>query len=148
MSTDADVRRMYGEGLYVQDEGHLGGRYYVDPKHQVTLHTEIGVDRMITLVSYGQGVQLPEKYRTSRASLGKCLSARLTAGEHLQGGIRLGETSTYILQRFGKPKKDVRKEAVRTIHYAAENRPYVVVYEAQYRFRNDRLIGISLYNGE
>ena len=47
MSTDRDVQRMYGPGLYVRDEGHGGGRYFVDRHRRVTLHVEIGVDKVI-----------------------------------------------------------------------------------------------------
>src|SRR5580693_9135296 len=60
-STDAMVQKLYGKGYFVPDESHLGGRYYVDPKHRVTLHTEIGTDWDIDGIEYQQGVHFPQK---------------------------------------------------------------------------------------
>ena len=33
-----EFMRQYGRGLYVQNEGHTGGVYYVAPDRSVTLH--------------------------------------------------------------------------------------------------------------
>jgi hypothetical protein len=150
MSTDEDVRRMYGDGLYVRDEGHGGGRYFVDPRHQVTLHVEIGVDRVIDSVSYSRGVHLPSGRRRPGAIPTKVVSTRLTPGEHLWLGIRLGETAPYVIRQFGKPAKDGRSRSIRVIRYAADydNMAFVLDYEAEFRFRNNRLVSMSLYNGE
>src|ERR1051326_1418697 len=91
MSSDTDVRRMYGDGFFVREEGHLGGRYFTDPKRQVTLHVEIGVDQIIETVSYARGVHLPSRSRNSTSALKQSISSRLTPGERLTYGTRLGD---------------------------------------------------------
>jgi hypothetical protein len=150
MSTDTDVRRMYGDGLFVKDEGHGGGRYFVDPKRQVTLHVETGVDRVIETVSYGRGVRLPQGYAKGTPVPKQAISANLTAGEHVWLGIRLGENASYVVRQFGKPKKDTRTGSTRVIRYETgeQEMAYTLFYEAEFRFEKDRLVSVKLYNGE
>jgi hypothetical protein len=141
---------MYGDGLYAQDEGHLGGRYFVDANRRVTLHVEIGVDRYIESVEYRRGVHLPASYQKSGVIPKQAISARLTQNELLQGGIHLGAKPDTLIQQFGKPKQETRKGAARTIRYNADYQtmPYVLYYEAEFRFQNNQLVSISLYNGD
>ena len=150
MSTDQDVRRMYGSGLMVRDEGHLGGRYFVDPRHRVTLHVEIGPDHIIDEVLYGRGILLPSQYREAGQIPREAICPQLTAREHLYLGIRLGEQASYVLRQFGKPRKDTRRRSARVVRYEAdwEEMPYVLDYEAEFRFQSNRLVAVRLYNGE
>jgi hypothetical protein len=150
MSTDRDVRRMYGTGLYVRDEGHGGGRYFVDSGRRVTLHVELGPDDTIDEVSYGRGLQLPARYLKSRRVPSRAISPQLTTNEHLYLGIRLGEKATDVLGEFGKPRSDTRHGLTRVVRYEAdyEQMPYVLDYEAEFRFENNRLVAVKLYNGE
>src|SRR6266540_3072370 len=117
MSTDRDVRRMYGSGLYVPGEGHGGGRYFVDPHRRVTLHVELGVDDVIDEVSYSRGILVPTRYRKSGRVPSKAISPRLTPNEHLYLGIGLGERASYVIQQFGKPRKDTRGRSTRVLRY-------------------------------
>lgn len=139
---------MYGEGLLVRTEGHLGGRYFLDPKHQVTLHLEIGVDGVIETVSYTRGVRLPGGKQSHIPS--KAVSPRLSEGEHVSFGIRLGTRAREVLATFGKPKKDLHTGHIRVIRYETthETAPYVLYYNAEFHFKDGRLISVQLYNGE
>jgi hypothetical protein len=150
MSTDRDVRRMYGPGLYDPEEGHGGGRYYVDLGRRVTLHAELGADDTIDEVSYGRGIRLPARYLKSRRFPSRAISSQLTASEHLYLGIRLGERAADVLQSFGKPRSDTRHGLTRVVRYEAdyEQMPYVLDYEAEFRFEYNRLVAVRLYNGE
>jgi hypothetical protein len=150
MSTDTDARRMYGDGLYVHDEAHGGGRYFVDPGHTVTLHTEIGVDGVIESVTYSRGVRLPGSKRRTRLVPRQAISTRLTSNERLWLGTRLGDKAAAVIREFGTPKKDTRSGASRVVRYEAERErmSYVLFYEAELRFQNDRLVSVRLYNGD
>ena len=147
-STDSDVRRMYGDGFFVRDEGHGGGRYFVNPKHRVTLHSEIGVDHVIESVSYGRGIRLPRTLKAA-AVVAKATSARLTPDKRLWPGFRLEERAGTILRRFGKPRSDRRSGSRRIVWYEADfhSMPGVLVYEAELHFENDRLVLVKLHNG-
>ena len=147
VSTDADVRRLYGKGYFVPAESHSGGRYYVDPRHTATLHTEIGVDSIIESLEYRQGVHLP---RRSRTVLAAATTPRLSSHEKVEGGIGLGDVAVVVLQKYGRPKSDKRHLGARVVKYEATEGqiPGVLAYEATFRFGADRLVSVSLYNGE
>jgi len=150
MSTGADARRMYGDGLFVADEGHGGGRYYVDPKHQVTMHIVIGPDDILEEVAYSRGIHLPGKNRRTGQVPPRAVSTRLTAHEHLYGGIELGEKVGSFIQEVGKPTRDRRRRAVRMLTYAGgeEEVPYTLFYTGEFRFVSGRLTSSSLSDSE
>ena len=147
ISTERDVRRMYGDGLFAKDEGHGGGRYYVDPGRKVTLHVETGVDHYIESVTYGHGVHLPSK---SPRDLTRATTSRLAATEFCGVGIRLGVSPARLRAQLGPPKSDRRSGATRELRFETnyERSPYVLDYEAEFHFTNDRLVYVRLYNGE
>ena len=39
VTTDSEVQRLLGKGVFRKDEGDTGGRYFIDSKHTATLHT-------------------------------------------------------------------------------------------------------------
>jgi len=144
MSTDTDLKRMYGTGLFQRGEGHGGGRYFIDPKGQVTLHVTTGTGGVIESVTYRKGVHLPSSTTTGRRA---AVAASLTSGERLQWGIRLGDTVDEIIRQLGKPAKDLRTGSSRVLHYRAEEMPYILFYEADFNFDRGRLVSVRLYNG-
>ena len=147
-STVRDVRRLYGDGFFVRNEGHGGGHYFVDPARQVTLHVVIGVDRVIESVSYGRGVRLP-RAATAASTVAKATSTRLTPNKRLWPGYRLGERAGTMLRQFGKPKGDRRSGSRRVIRYETDHptTPSVLFYEAELHFEKDRLVLVKLHNG-
>ena len=147
MTTDRDVIRMYGRGLFVKSEGHGGGRYYVDAQRTCTLHVEIGVDSYIESVSYGKGVRLPASLRKE---LGKASPPSLSSKEWIGTGMGLEDTAAAVLRQLGKPTSDHRSGKGRVIRYETDyhRNPYVLVYESRWEFVGDRLVAVQLYNGE
>jgi hypothetical protein len=148
VSTDRDVRRIYGRGLFVPGEGHGGGRYFVDRKHRVTLHVEIGVYRVIEAVEYRRGVHLPGMSGTRVPDT--ALSSKLSAYERIPPDLHLGTSLFTLRAALGTPASDRRTGVRRTLRYVADYRtmPQVLAYEADFQFERDRLIAIRLYNGE
>jgi hypothetical protein len=149
MSNERDVRRLYGPGFFAPDEGHLGGRYYVDPSHRVTLHVETGVDRIIERVEFGSGVRLPKGAAGTKA-IHQAEARWLHPDESVGPGYRLGATRTELLQELGPPAADRRTATEEVLRYdtGIEENPYTLVYEAEFRFRKGKLDRVSLYNGE
>jgi len=149
MSRMADVQKMYGDGLFVAEEGHGGGRYFVDPKQEVTLHVESGVDNVIETVSLSRGVRLPDKYKKGTAVPKQAIAPRLSVKEELSW-INLGNRADKILDHFGPPKEDKAKQGIRTIIYETDytKSPYVLAYRAELEFEDDKLVSVTLYNGE
>lgn len=144
MSTDEDVRRMYGNGLAINEGGHGVTRYFVSAERTVTLKVETGVDRLVEAVTLMRGARVPT------AGKGSAATSRLTEQARLWLGIRLGDTRAYVVRQFGKPGKESRSGTTRVVRYEADHRtnPYVLFYEAELRFENERLTEVRLYNGE
>jgi hypothetical protein len=143
-----DARRMYGEGLVVPNEGHGAGRYYVDPQRRVTLHVVTGVDEAVEELTYSAGVRLPAPHRAKVPP--QALAPRLTARETVQFGISLGQSPQEVIRSYGKPASDRTQGSTRVLRYQADDTTmsHVLVYEAEFRFENHRLVFVRLYNGE
>ena len=142
-----DARRMYGEGLVVPNEAHGAGRYYVDPRRRVTLHVVTGVDDAVGELTYSRGVRLPAPHRGKVPA--QAVAPRLTERETVQYGTRLGQSPEEVIRAYGKPGGDRKQGRSRLLRYQAGDRAmsHVLVYEAEFRFENDRLVSVRLYNG-
>jgi hypothetical protein len=142
------VIEAFGQGLFTDDEGHGGGRYFTDPNRTITLHVEIGVDRMIDHVELTSGISLPKRLNASDPIF---VSQALPAAPKIDHDLRLGMPPSEILKKLGRPKKDEKNGGKRTIVYQAteEDDPRVLLYyEARFTFVADRLTKISIYDGE
>jgi hypothetical protein len=149
MSTMRDAQRMYGEGFFVLGEGHGGGRYYVDPRNEVTLHLKSGVDDVVEAIEYTRGVRLPPSFQRPSAVPEQAVSGALTADERVQWGSRLGDSAASVLRHLGKPTEDLHDGNLRRLRYEeeSESSPYLLFYEAEFRFENDLLVSVRIYNG-
>ena len=151
-TNDATVVKMYGKGYFVADEDHLGGRYYVDSSKSVTLHIQLGPDRIIDDVKFEKGVHLPAK--ATPEQLKQAISTQLTTDKTLAiKGFGLGVDSATVLKRYGSPKENTVKSNKKSswvlIYFATENdRSDVMQYQATFTFQIDHLTGIEVSNGE
>ncbi len=145
VANDADVQKLYGKGYFVANESHAGGRYYVDPGHRVTLHVEIGVDRIIDGLEYREGMQFPGK--STAQMLKAAETARLTGNEKVDGALPLGATMHDVRARYGKPTHDSVEDGRRTLAYNLEN-PSSGGYDVNFVFRKDRLVRVLFDVGD
>lgn len=145
-SVDNEVIEAFGPGLFTDDEGHGGGRYFTDFNRTITLHVEIGVDRMIDHVELTIGISLPKKLNASDPIF---VSQALPATPKIDHDLSLGMPPSEILKKLGRPKKDEKNGGKRTIIYEVTDDPRVLLfYEARFTFVADRLTKISIYDGE
>lgn len=145
-SRDGDVTKVYGPGLFTDQEGHGGGRYFTDPTRSITLHVEIGVDGIIDHVELTDGLSVPRELNTADPAF---VSLALPRVPKIDQGLRLGMSSSEIIKRLGTPKKDQQTEGKRTITYTVDEDPRVLLfYEAKFTLVSDHLIKLSLYDGE
>ncbi len=147
-STDGDVTKAYGPGLFTDEEGHGGGRYFTDPSKSITLHIEIGVDNIIDHVELTQGLYLPKELKTTDPAF---VSQTLPKAPTIDKGLRLGMSGSEIIKKLGPPKKDRKTGNQRTIIYEStvgEDPRVLLFYEAKFTLVSDRLTKISLYDGE
>jgi hypothetical protein len=112
---DSQVTKALGPGLFTNEEGHGGGRYYTNPGHTVTLHVVIGTDGGLEEVDLTDGIALPNGLRLSddRAFV----SRALPANPSLNGKATLGSSVSAVRKQFGKPDQDFRTGVQRILTY-------------------------------
>lgn len=112
---DSQVTKVLGPGLFTNEEGHGGGRYYTNPGHTATLHVVIGTDGGIEEVGLTDGIALPNGLRLSddRAFV----SRALPANPRLNGKVALGSSFAAVRKQFGKPDQDSRTGVQRIVTY-------------------------------
>lgn len=62
VNTDSQVRRLLGKGAFRQDEGHTGGRYFIDVNHTATLHIVEGVDQVVEELTVAEAFRMQSKF--------------------------------------------------------------------------------------
>jgi hypothetical protein len=147
ITTDPIVCAIYGEGAFAELEGHGGGRYFTDTEKSVTLHTVIGVDKVIDEASIEEGLQIPDEIKSKAENL---VSQWLKKSVSVEGGIRLGASLSEVTTRYGPPDEQHTANGKNILKYRADylDLEYVLEYEARFEFVRDRLVKVTIYNGE
>lgn len=149
LSTDEDVVQRFGEGLYVEAEGHGGGRYFTNATRSLTLHTVIGVDRMTEFIELREGLHLPGV--SADALPQSAISKVLDDVPQADHGIRLGIPPAKLRAILGPPMTDDVVQGRRVVSYesAYENDDRESLYYlAHFEFVDNRLVRIALDDGE
>jgi hypothetical protein len=144
---DSQVVGMFGQGCYIREEGHGGGRYFINSDRSLTLHTIIGVDNATDYVELSSFPNLPKPCIGFRGATSKGLAAVL----EIEHGVRLGMSLDALVLVLGSADSEERKGAVRTLIYRTDvtkDDRVGLDYEARYRFTADRLTQLSIYDGE
>lgn len=144
-TVDSEVTKRFGKGYFVADEDHLGGRYFVDPKHRITLHTTIGVDRVIFTVELTEGVRLPSR---SALALRRAETRALEPPKTLFRSLRLRDSAEAVRRAMGRPEEVPAPRGLRAIRYSAPESDEELDHHVEFRFRSDRLVSVLIYNGE
>lgn len=150
ISLDRDVVAMHGPGLFSEDLGHGGGRYYTDPQGLVTAIVSIGVDNVIESVVVLAGFQPPETQQSD--SWPAMISKHI---ELAQGRVwldlRFGDDIATVQTRLGLPaKQDMTAEGTGFLSYDAADAWGECFADADVglEFRDGGLFRIELDNGE
>lgn len=142
---DGQVIKLYGTGYFAPREGHLGGRYFTDPRHKITLHVVLGVDRVIEEVEVRAGLWLPKGGPVKQAESQRLIPQKIHVADFKMGDDRKG-----ILARYGKPRKTTKDGERLVVKYETDYKSTrdVLFYEAEFTFTKGKLIGVRLYDGE
>lgn len=108
VNTDSHVRRLLGQGVFRKDEGHTGGRYFVDVNGGATLHIVEGVDRVIDELTVAEGIS--HEIKASERAMAR--SNWFDPHEPLGNwhALRLGSTKQEVLLNLGEPQKRIRDD--------------------------------------
>ena len=143
----SSLRRLLGDGCYVADEGHLGGRYYTNTKRSLTFHAEFGVDWALESIDIQRGLHVPDACQQSATLVTKLLDGPLL----IQHGIRLGMNARALIKVLGTPSSDKTSKGLRVLTfqttYESDDR-VGLFYDAYYAPQDGRLVLIALHDGE
>lgn len=142
MNTDSHVQRLLGKGVFRKDEGHSGGRYFIDVHGSATLHIVEGVDRVVDEVTVAEGISHEIKASERLAATSKWFDRRETFGNW--HALRLGSTKEDVLSNLGDPQEKINvDEWLYESTCACESPTYLSV-----SFKAGRLIELGLEEEE
>jgi len=102
VSTEPQVRRLLGDGIFRREEGFTGGRIYVDKNHTATLHAVFFTDAVVGELTLAEGVaSLPNGELPSAESM----HFNPTEGFGNWHALRLGSTEADVIKNLGEPEK-------------------------------------------
>lgn len=134
VTTDSEVQRLLGNGVFRVGEGDTGGRYFVDSKQTATLHTEAYTDAIIGEVTIQEGVSL-NKSEVKKASSPWFKPQQGFGNWH---ALHLRSTKQDVKINLGEPKKGGTENEWRyDSKCACELEVYFTLY-----FKNERLYKI------
>jgi len=149
LTEDRDVVALYGPGLFVEDVGHGGGRYYTDPNRAATLEVVIGPDRTIEMVTVSRGLQPPSGVSADQLPVSQRFEP--DGGFRYYVNLRLGAWRSGVLEDLGNPKSPGYEGwgpewSVFSTDYR-DTQCYIDALIAV-RFVNDVVDAVQFHNGE
>lgn len=105
-TTDSQVQRLFGRGIFRADEGHTGGRYFLDSKRTSTLHVVEGVDRVVDELTVRSGIDPTIKGAERELAVSKWFDPQEGFGNW--HALHLGSSMKDVLDNLGEPQKRLR----------------------------------------
>ena len=100
ITTDSQVSRLLGNGIFRKNEGDSGGRVFVDKNHTVTLHTVSFTDKIVGEVALSLGVVGLSKAELSEAETNFLDPQEGFGNRH---ALKLGSTEIEVVKNLGEP---------------------------------------------
>lgn len=101
VTTDAQLRRLLGAGVFRQTEGDTGGRYFVDQRHSATLHVVMYTDSVVGEMTLLAGVDASLNKREQEKARSKFFDPEEGFGKW--HALHLGSSKTEVLANLGTP---------------------------------------------
>lgn len=142
VNTDSHVQRLLGKGVFRKDEGHTGGRYFVDVNGTATLHIVEGVDRVVDELTVARGVSHEIKPSERTIATSKWFDPHESFGNW--HALRLDSTKDEVLSNLGEPQKRISTDVWQYESTCGCELPdYLIV-----SFKADRLVELALSEEE
>ena len=100
-TTDSEVQRLLGPGVFRKDEGDTGGRYYTESQGTATLHVVSYTDSVVGELTISAGIDPEIKQSERKAAITKWFNPREGFGNW--GGLNLGSSRSDVLKNLGEP---------------------------------------------
>jgi hypothetical protein len=109
VTTDSEVQRLLGKGLFKQNLGDTGGRYFIDSKRTASLQTASYTDAVVGEVTVQDGVFISPSEATSAVS--PWFNPQQGFGNWQS--LHLGSTKKEVKDNLGEPVKGSSENAWR-----------------------------------
>lgn len=131
VTTDSEVQRLLGNGLFNRNLGDSGGRYYIDSKRTAFLQTVNYTDSIVGELTVQEGVSI----KPSEASVAESPWFNPRQGFGNWHALHLGSTKQEVKKNLGNPVKGSTDNAWR---YNSKCACEIEVFFTLY-FKNDRI---------
>jgi hypothetical protein len=102
LTTDSQLQRLLGHGIFRPNEGHTGGRYFLDTKQTGTLHVVEGVDKVVEDLNVSVGIDPAVKPSDRDTAVSKWFEPQEGFGNW--HGVHLGSAKEDVLKNLGEPQ--------------------------------------------
>jgi hypothetical protein len=138
ITTDDQVKRLLGEGVYRKAEGDSGGRYYIDAKRSATLHVVGYTDAIIGEVTIEEGIDPKIQENECEKATSRWFSPDEGFGNY--HALQLGSKKEEVIKNLGLPEKEIGPNELR---YQSRSACEIEIYFTLF-FREERLYKIVL----
>lgn len=138
MSTEAEVKALYGEGQL----GESGGRSFVDSSKSATLIIEFGTDRVVSSVEVREGLPPGLTAGTAKRLVAARFQPRAGIGVHF--GLHLGASRDAVRGNLGAPSSS-RSDSDGEIWTYDSSCGCELPAGLSFRFVAERLVGFSVW---
>ncbi len=136
VTTDAQVERLLGRGVFRRDEGDTGGRYFTDMRGTATLHVISYTDYVVGEVTLRAGVDPAIKSKERQLAPSKWFNPEEGFGKW--HALRLGSSKEEVRKNLGQPKKKLTSDEWRyDTSCACELPEYFTIF-----FKDDQVIKV------
>ncbi len=147
---DSVIIKKFGPGIFDSSDGHGGARYYIDARKLVMLKTVIGVDYIIEEASLSD-ITFPFDFVKSTKSFPtNAISSRFSIFSRTESNLSLGMPEEMVIKLLGTPNRIDKNGELKILFFEDSNNEWiqVIFYQATFVFRKNKLIRMTLYNGE
>lgn len=138
ITTDDQVKRLLGEGVFRKNEGDSGGRWFVDAERSATLHVVGYTDSVIGEVTIEEGVNVELKKDELEKATSKWFNPNEGFGNWQD--LRLGSTKEEVIENLGLPVKKIEPDQfLYQTRCTCELESFFTLF-----FQKDRLVKIVL----
>jgi hypothetical protein len=131
VTTDSEVQRLLGNGVFRSNDGSVGERYFVDSGHTATLHTVNYTDTIVGEVTLQEGIDVKPTEISEATS--QWFNPRRGFGNW--HALHLGSTKEDVKSNLGESAKGKSTNAWR---YDSKCACDIEIYFTVY-FKNDRI---------
>jgi hypothetical protein len=105
ITTDPQVQRLLGKGIFRSSEGDAGGRYYIDKNSKATLHVVSYTDSIVGEVTIVKGISPEIKATEQKTAVSPWFSPNEGFGNW--HALSLGSSKEDVLKNLGKPEREI-----------------------------------------